>query len=314
MIFPILEAPKRSVRELKGSSMIALLADYIVLDIETTGLDPTYDEIIELAAVRVRNNAIDGTFTSLVKPDYPIDDFISELTGITNDMLCDAPSLSAVLPDFLRFVGNDTLVGHNVNFDINFIYDQADLLSLPPFKNDFIDTMRLSRKLFPDLTNHKLATVSSHLNVPQPAAHRAMADCEVTNSVYQAIAQYVSSSSIDLASRFAPKPYVKAADIHAETDQFDEDSPFYGKVCVFTGALERMVRRDAMQIVANMGGICGDGVTAKTNYLILGNNDYCSSIKDGKSSKQKKAEALILKGKDISIISEDVFYDMISST
>lgn len=301
-------------REFKGKSMLEVLVDYTVLDIETTGLDPSFDEIIEMSAIRVRNNAIDCTFSSLIKPDYPIDDFISELTGITNDMLCDAPPLSAILPEFLRFVGDDTLVGHNVNFDINFIYDQSALLSLPPFKNDFIDTMRLSRKLFPDLTNHKLATVSRHLNVPQPAAHRAMADCEVTNSVYQAIAQYVSSSSIDLASRFAPKPYVKAADIHAETDQFDEDSPFYGKVCVFTGALERMVRRDAMQIVANIGGICGDSVTTKTNYLILGNNDYCSSIKDGKSSKQKKAEALILKGKDISIISEDVFYDMISST
>ena len=72
-----------------------------------------------------------------------------------------------------------------------------------------------------------------------------------------------------------------------------------------------MVRKDAMQLVVNFGGSCGDNVTAKTNFLILGNNDFCSSIKDGKSSKQKKAEALILKGNDIEILSENVFYEMV---
>lgn len=69
--------------------------------------------------------------------------------------------------------------------------------------------------------------------------------------------------------------------------------------------------KDAMQLVVNLGGQCGDNVTAKTNYLILGNNDFCSLIKDGKSNKQKKAESLILKGKDIQILSENVFYDLV---
>lgn len=72
-----------------------------------------------------------------------------------------------------------------------------------------------------------------------------------------------------------------------------------------------MVRKDAMQIVADLGGFCGDNVTSKTNFLILGNNDFCTSIKDGKSSKQKKAEKLMLEGKDLQIISENVFYDLI---
>ena len=89
-------------------------------------------------------------------------------------------------------------------------------------------------------------------------------------------------------------------------------SPIDGKVCVFTGALEKMLRKDAMQLIANLGGINGDSVTSKTNFLILGNNDYCASIKDGKSSKHKKAEQLILKGQDIQIIPETVFYDMVN--
>lgn len=74
-----------------------------------------------------------------------------------------------------------------------------------------------------------------------------------------------------------------------------------------------MPRKNAMQIVADLGGINGDNVTKKTNFLILGNNDYCKSIKDGKSSKQKKAEKLKLSGQDIEIIPESVFYDLIES-
>lgn len=301
-------------RERKGKSLTKILSDYTVLDIETTGLDPSFDEIIEISALRVRSADVIDTFSSLVKPSEPVSDFITELTGITNEMLDNAPSISDVLPHFIQFIGSDIVVGHNVNFDINFLYDQSVCLGLPPFRNDFVDTMRLARKLFPDLNNHKLDTLSQFFDVPRCISHRATADCEATNSIYRQIAQYVSDHSIDLSSLFAKKQHShKASDIHAQTDYFDEDSPFLGKVCVFTGVLERMVRRDAMQIVANMGGICSDNVTAKTNYLILGNNDYCSSIKDGKSSKQKKAESLILKGKDLSIISEDVFYDMIGS-
>lgn len=302
-------------RNLKGKSLTKILSNYTVLDIETTGLDPAFDEIIEVSAVRIRDDIVSDTFSSLIKPSEPINDFIIELTGITNEMLNTAPSISDTLPKFLQFIGDDVIVGHNVNFDINFLYDKSIDLGLPPFSNDFVDTMRLSRKLFPEMENHKLVTVAKHLHIPQPNAHRAAADCDTTNSIYKTIAEHVSEHSIDLASVFAKKHNsCKASEIHAETSCFDEDSPFLGKMCVFTGTLERMVRRDAMQIVVNMGGICGDNVTAKTNYLILGNNDYKSNIKDGKSSKQKKAESLILKGKDISIISENVFYDMISST
>jgi DNA polymerase-3 subunit epsilon len=80
---------------------------------------------------------------------------------------------------------------------------------------------------------------------------------------------------------------------------------------VFTGKLEKFTRKEAMQIVADLGGINEDGITKKTNFLILGNNDYCSTIKDGKSNKQKKAEQYILNGQDIVIVPETVFHDML---
>ena len=88
-------------------------------------------------------------------------------------------------------------------------------------------------------------------------------------------------------------------------------SLFYNFAAV-NGTLEKMSRREAMQYVVNLGGICGDGVTKETNFLVLGNNDYCKSIKGGKSSKQKKAEKLQIDGYDIAVISENVFYEMIN--
>ena len=122
----------------------------------------------------------------------------------------------------------------------------------------------------------------------------------------------MEENSITVESLLPTKNGFSAKDIQASTNDFDATSPLYEKVCVFTGTLERMSRKEAMQLVVDRGGLCGDGVNKKTNFLVLGNNDYCSTIKDGKSTKQKKAEQLKLAGFDIEIISENVFYDMIN--
>ena len=117
--------------------------------------------------------------------------------------------------------------------------------------------------------------------------------------------------SFDEAMRPYEKKKLRAADIVGDESKFDEDNPLFGRVCVFTGALESFTRREAMQLVADLGGECGDNITQKTNFLVLGNNDYCASIKGGKSNKQKKAESLIAKGADLQIISESAFLDML---
>ncbi len=121
---------------------------------------------------------------------------------------------------------------------------------------------------------------------------------------------YIIEHEISLDSLQPYKNYTYK-DISATTDIFDNGHLAYGKTFVFTGTLEKMPRREAMQLVVNLGGICGDGVNKNTNYLVLGNNDYCTTIKDGKSSKHKKAEQLLLAGNNIEIISENVFYEMI---
>lgn len=309
-------------RPFKGANIINVLSNYCVIDIETTGLSPDWDSIIEIAALRVQNNAIVEIFSSLVKPDdfsdsepY-LDEFITDLTGISDDMLSSAPSTVAVLSDFRSFIGDATLIGHNVNFDINFLYDASEKHGLAPLSNNFIDTMRLSRRLHPDFPHHRLSDLTAYYSINCETSHRALADVDSTVTCYNFMIKEMQEQfgTVDefLKSIKKSRSGVKASDISAEISDFDIAHPLYGKVCVFTGALEKMLRRDAMQVVANLGGINADNVTKKTNYLILGNNDYCKSIKDGKSSKQKKAEKLQLGGHDIQIIPENVFYDMIA--
>jgi DNA polymerase-3 subunit epsilon len=124
--------------------------------------------------------------------------------------------------------------------------------------------------------------------------------------------EYASSNGVDISTLYPQRSGLRAANITATTTNFDETTSVYGKVFCFTGALQKMDRKDAMQIVVNLGGQCGDGVTKDTNYLVLGNNDYCASIKDGKSGKHKKAETYKANGMDIEIISENVFYEMLA--
>lgn len=298
----------------KKKSVIAFPDDYIVIDIETTGLDVRFCEIIEISAIRYRAGSETEVFSTLVKPSEPIDDFITSLTGITNEMLESAPDISSAISDFYNFVGSETLVGYNVNFDINFLYDNLMSCASVPLANNFIDVMRIAKRLLPDLKNHKLATVSNYFKT-SASTHRSLDDCRACYECFyhlkdEAIRQFGSVD--DFISTFSVRKHnLSAKDITATTTVFDESNPLYGKTVCFTGALEKMVRRDAMQLVVNLGGSCSDNVNKHTNFLVIGNNDFCTSIKDGKSNKQKKAEALILKGGDLEILSESAFYDMV---
>lgn len=299
----------------KGKSLIDFPKDYVVIDIETTGLDPKYDNIIELAAIKVRNSQTTDTFSTLINPDNYIDNFISDLTGITNDMVANSPKIEIAIIEFYNFIKNDILVGHNINFDLNFIYDELIKHNIV-FDNNFVDTLRISRLLFKDLKKHRLVDLAEKYNVNYQKNHRALNDCEITLEIYNNMYDAVISDFKDIndfkrRNRSNRNNYLNPNYISTIKTEFDEEHPIYNKTFVFTGTLEKLTRKDAMQLVVDFGGSCSNSVTTKINYLVLGNNDYSTTIKNGKSNKQKKAEELILKNHDLNIISENVFYDMI---
>ena len=311
----------QTIRESKGRSIIAFPDTYCVIDVETTGRSPQWDHIIEVAALKISDGQEVGRFSSLIQPpSMPggtyVDEFIAALTGITDEMLESAPFAPDVLAEFTSFVGDMPVVGHYVGFDINFLYDSFDRYLDRPFSNDYIDTLRVARKLHPEMSHHRLSDLVDHFGVTHNDAHRAMSDVEATAECFarlkdEALERYGSEGEFQKAFQSGGSHSVKAADIQGDAQKIDEDSPIFGCACVFTGKLEKFTRAEAMQIVADLGGINQDGVTKTTRYLILGNNDYCASIKDGKSNKQKKAEKWALKGTGIEILPESVFYDML---
>lgn len=333
-----IELPKR-VREQKGKSLIAFPDDFTVIDIETTGLDPEVCEILEIGAVRVRNGKPVEQFHSFVYPilsdddfyDYDDDDkeiklsledavanyippFIQRLTGITPDMLMEAPHVDEVLNNLTAFIGNDILIGHNVNFDINFIYDALERFNNKTLENDFVDTLRLSRKAFPTLPHHTMKYLSTALDLQHASTHRTTGDCLACLDVFEKCKEVAVQEGIEQwieknSSNSSRRPALSVSEGNPEN--FDPESPLYGKTCVFTGTLSKMVRKEAMQMVVDIGGQVADNVTKSTDFLIMGEQDY-SKFADGKeSSKTKKVKSLQAKGQNIHILSEDDFYSII---
>ena len=187
---------EKITREGKGKSVIDFPTSYTVIDIETTGLDPRYCDIIEIAAVKYSSGQKVGAFSTLVKPDEPIDEYITALTGITNDMLKNAPDISEGIQKFYEFVGDDLLVGYNVNFDINFLFDNLKRCHSLTLSNSFVDVMRIARKVLPDLKNHKQATVADHYGVSASGAHRAAAPFPFKKDVFSFLFIIITSGYI----------------------------------------------------------------------------------------------------------------------
>lgn len=179
----------------KGIHLDTLPNDYTVIDIETTGLSSVRNEIIELSALKIRNNKVSKTFTTLVKPQGKINYFISRLTGITNQMVASAQPIDSILDKYIEFIGNDIIIGHNVNFDINFIYDNYLKYFNKEFSNDYIDTCSMSRKIC-NLKHHKLNIVADYYNIDSSGHHRAEQDCYMTYKIYDAMKNEVLTSTI----------------------------------------------------------------------------------------------------------------------
>lgn len=398
-----------TMREFKGNSLLDFVNDYVVVDIETTGFSPSANEIIEIGAIKILNNEVCDSYHTLIKIDNTIPPNIVNLTGITDDLLKEKGILiNDAICDFINFIGENIIVGHNINFDINFLYDNCIKYTGKPLTNDFVDTLRIAKSFVKDTYNHKLSTLAKKFEVDYDNHHRALNDVMITNEIYkklkylkenyveirmkelqpyltsnldytnkkisiksklkyldnalvEAILKSMNSKSYPFLSKNAnillvndstyeklqnpldnDDPYMlfyndwmfkaqkraneKNLIIVSETEfcnkigipiksniqkEMDINNPLYQKHCVFTGTLEKMNRKQAEMIVSSIGGIIDSGVTRKTSYLILGNNDYNFAVKNGKSSKHKKAEELQNQGYEIEIIPEDLFYEMI---
>lgn len=170
----------------KGKRLMQYRKDYVVFDLETTGLNPAEDAIIEISGIKVRDNRVTEEFSTLVNPQMPIPYAATRVNGITDRMVAGAPKVREALGDFLDFVGTDVLVGHNIHtFDTNFVYDAALKEWGRRVQNDYIDTLYLAKSCLPQLSHHKLTDIAQYFQIETKGAHRALCDCTMNQQCYE---------------------------------------------------------------------------------------------------------------------------------
>ena len=160
-----------------------MIDTFIAVDIETTGLNPEKDKIIEIGAVKVTNSIITGKYKSLINPYVPISDMISSLTGITEGMLCDALSAKEVLKEFLEFAVEEPILGHNIIFDYSFLKVNYAKMGIP-FERYGIDTLKLSRSLHSEQKSKSLENMCNFYQINNEHAHRAFDDAKAAYDLY----------------------------------------------------------------------------------------------------------------------------------
>ena len=159
--------------------------DFVVVDVEATGAKTPPNRLIELGAYRIRGRCIVDKFHSLVNPEIPIPRFVASLTGISNDMVKDAPMFAEVAPKWLDFVSDSVLVAHNAPFDTSFLnHEISRVYPGNRMINPHLCTVRLSRRALPDISNHRLETIASHFSIPIASRHRAGSDALATAEIF----------------------------------------------------------------------------------------------------------------------------------
>ena len=192
--------------------------EFVVFDIETTGLNPNKDKITEIGAVKIKDGKIIDRFSAFVNPGISIPSFIVKLTGITDDMVSDSPPIELVLNEFIEFIEGAVLVAHNANFDVGFIKYNAKLMG-EKIRNPYIDTLELCRKMFPELGKYKLNLVAKHLGIELENHHRAVDDSMATAKIFLYCIDVLKEKGCknlkDIQNAFDDEVNLKANSYHA---------------------------------------------------------------------------------------------------
>ncbi|MDD5382773.1 MAG: 3'-5' exonuclease [Candidatus Margulisbacteria bacterium] len=158
--------------------------EYVIVDVETTGLEPAQSELTEIGALKIKAGEIKDIFSSLIRPKNPIPPEITRLTGIDDAMVKDFPGAGPILEKFSLFAGPNIIIAHNTDFDVPFLKHHLKQTSGRELNNETICTLKTSRLLLPNLPNHKLHTIAQHFGLTAQNRHRAMGDVELTFQIW----------------------------------------------------------------------------------------------------------------------------------
>lgn len=170
----------------KGTLINKYTPNYVIFDLETTGISPNYDEVIEISALKIKGGEVVDEFNTLVNPGRKIPFGATKVNGITNAMVAEAPAFSHVLAEFLDFAEGLVLVGHNIaRFDMKFIWRDAEQYFGEIPQNNYVDTLQVARKHLPKMDHHRLVDLAEYYGISSEGAHRALNDCYMNQKVYE---------------------------------------------------------------------------------------------------------------------------------
>ena len=247
----------------KGKPILEFPDSYIVVDIETTGLDPVKDCIMEISAVKYRKNRKVDDYVVLINIDRRVPLHITELTGITNKMLEGGVEVTAALQGFIDFIGEDIVVGYNVPFDLAFLNQASERYLLRSIFNDYIDVMQIAMEKLPFLGRTKQIVVAKYFGIGTEGSHRALNDCEICNACYQKLKEL----SVPLYSMPDKQVLLEAL------PDAQGDKPFLGKKFLFIGCLYKWYIKNLMDVVEKLGGtVCSDA-SSSADIVVVGTAD-----------------------------------------
>ena len=233
------ENPVPQIKDIKDQ-------EFVVFDLETTGLSRFADKITEIGAVRVVNGEITDVFNELVNPEKLIPDKVIELTGITNEMVMDKAKIDQALPRFLDFAGDAILVGQNSDFDIGFVRENARKLGYE-FSPIYMDTLPMARALFDDMARFSLDKIARKLNIPAFNHHRASDDARATAQIFIKMFDMIMNQDIDLAN-------INKLATHYPKAKFETFSAIvFAKDQVGLKNLYKLISKSRMENFANEG-------------------------------------------------------------
>lgn len=184
---------------------------YVCIDLETTGLDPKRDKIIEIGAVKIERGEIVGEWETFVNPERKLEERIVELTGIRDEQLAGAKKMAEIFPELLSFLGDHAILGHSVLFDFSFL-KKAAVNERLTFEKKGIDTLKIARKYLKDLESRSLESLCRHYGIPHNA-HRALEDARATVALYRKLLDefYEKEEETGEKSLFRPMPLLYQA-------------------------------------------------------------------------------------------------------
>lgn len=276
-------------------STVTHLSDYVVLDLETTGLSAKKEKIIEIGIVKISDGVKIGEFSSLVNPEKQVSSRITKITGITNSDLVEAPLFSEIGVTVKNFIGDSLVIGHNITFDLSFLESAFAECGIH-IGYTYLDTLDLARKTFPSFKDHKLETLITQLNLSDGQSHRALDDVYCTHALFEKICDLYSNSPF-MDAAFSCCTPIETYYI-APTDH-----PLSGLSVVLTGTFT-FTYSAVQKLISAGGGTVTKNISDDTDYLVYGFQDDLSGNLDAYESMLERASFLQTQGKKIQMINE----------